>query len=264
MKEQIHGAHGVVGSYAADLFSFGQGIRLAYISPYGLLVTDGFSWDVLTDDIDWEATVKVSALSSAVLVNNPKRWRLEMYYTPAGGTANTKALYFHYHPSHAKASAGGGFRTKITGPINAIATSAMVSTINGEYYVFTGNTDGVAYQEDVGNSDASAAGGITWKCFTGDIYQGGIGFQSNMKRLWVHHAASTGQTGTVNVVQRLEGQNDTTKTQDISLTRREHTKASINAYGDAMQLGITNSDSSGQVSIDFFAADYDPSGRSNQ
>lgn len=266
VKEQIHGAQGGVGPMSACLFSFGQGIRLAYASRYGILVTDGFSWDVLTDDIDWDATVDIPSLSSSVLINNPALYRLEFYYTPAGGTANTKALYLHYHPSQAKQGEAGGAsaRAKVTGPINVKATSAFVANLSGQHIVFTGNTDGKLYQEWSGNSDDSGAGGIAMVVRTGDIYHRGVSQETTLRRLWVHHQAHAGQTATVRVIGRNEQESDNAQTVTIKLDKREATSVAIQDLAEAYQYGVENSDSSGSVAFDFIQIDNDDAGYQTQ
>lgn len=264
VKEQIYGAHGCVGPLAAATFSFGQGIRLAYVSRYGILVTDGFQWDVLTDDVDWPNLVEVSQLGNAVLTNNPREWRLELDYTPLGGTSNTAALFLHYHPSHAKSAIGGGLRAKLSGPIHRAARCAVKADLAGEHRIYTGNSNGIVYFEDNGNSDTSGAGGISMVGLTGDIYIAGVGKQARVPRTFVHHQAAPGQTVTARLIEHNENEEDANETDPLLLTKREMTASYKAGFAEAFQFGFENSDSLGQVCVDYLVAQFLPEGDQKQ
>ena len=261
VKEQIEGAHGVMGPKAACLFSFGQGLRMAYVSRYGIHVTDGYSWDDLADDLDWDATVDVASLSAAVLINNPLRYRLEFYYRPSGGSSNTKALYLCYHPSQAKSGVGGGFRAKITGPINVSANDAFTAIVSSETKVFTCKADGVVYLEGGADTDASSVGNPAMVVRTGQIYLNGIGMEGRVKEVWLHHSAgASGQTATVKVIQHSAGKGDETSPRPISLERREATSVAPSIRGEAFQFGVENSDALGVFRTNYFAAEVEEHG----
>ena len=260
MSDQIEGAHGVVGPMAADLFSFGQGVRLAYVSTYGVHVTDGYTWDDLMDDIDFASLVNISRLPYSILRNNPAKYRLEFYFTPSGGTANTRVMYLHYHPSHAKTGIGGGFRAKITGPNQCEASAAFGGRISNVFYQFTAASDFKVYVEGQGNTDASPAGGIDFSVRTGDKYFPGQGGMSRITSIGAHHNAAAGQTGTLRLIRRVEGKVDVDTSAVIVLDRRETTSSGREANGENYQFGIENSDSSGAVRVDYFAASYDDFG----
>jgi len=259
VKTEIEGAFGGVSPRAVAKFSFGQGTLLAYVTPSGVVVTDGVGWDVLTADIDWEGTVNVSALAKSLLINNPRRYRLEFYYTPAGGDANTRALYFHYHPSHVKQSSGGGLRAKVTGPIHAAATGALVAQLNGQYAVFTAHTDGRLYREGFGVTDESGAGGIVFDVRTGSYYLAGVGMEATFRRGWIHHSAgAVGQTATVRQVMEAEGETPTELDETIPVDRREATAAYREGFGDAFQFGVTMTNPVQRVRINHITVEYDP------
>jgi hypothetical protein len=256
-KTQIEGAHGIVGPLAADTFSFGRGMLLAYVSRYGVLVTDGREWDVLTDDVDWDNTVDISKLSSARLTNNPSRYRLELDYTPVGGATNSACLFLHYHPSHAKQSQGGGKRAKCTWPIHRAARCSWLVNVGGLTRLFTGHADGKAYVEDEGTADASAAGGIAYNLRTGDLNPGGFGTETRINRAWTHHTAAVGQSATGRMVMRREGEDDHEETWSIPLTRREATQGGKQGFSEAFQFGVENSDAIGAFGVNFLLADVE-------
>lgn len=126
MKEQIEANHGAMSHRASCIFSFGKGPRLAYVSRYGIHVTDGYQAEDITDDFDWYNEVDPAVLDRAILLNNPEKYRLEFYYKSKSQViapglsgydyARTRCLHIYYHPSHAKVGRGGGFKAKVTGP----------------------------------------------------------------------------------------------------------------------------------------------------
>lgn len=250
VKAQIHGAQGAVSPTGGALFSFGQGPRLAYVARYGILITDGFSWDVLTDDIDWENDININGLDSAVLINNPKRYRLEFY-------DGARAYYLHYHPSHAKEAIGGGFRAKVTGPITSIAQCAAVGKIGGVDFVFAGYADGKLYLEGHGNSDASLSGGINHHVVTKDEYFAGVGNESQEVRTWSHHQkGADNQSATIGVIRSTEGEDEHKESCPVAYSRRELTAMYADMRGEAFAFSIENSDALGQIRTDYFVADF--------
>ena len=252
IKGQIEGAFGCVGPYAATVFSFGQGPRFAYVSTSGIVVANEAMWDILTDDIDWAASVDVSKLESSILLDNPTEYRLEFYFTPSGASKNTKAYYFHYHPSHSKGQENN-FRAKVTGPINVIAESAALAYVDNNRRVFT-SSDAKLWLEGGSDTDNSAAGGINFVARTGDLFLQGVGGESEVQNVWVHHQiGSTNQTSTARIVIRNGGLDDVEDTSSFSMKRREHTLTSLVGHAENFQFGVENSDNSGSVGIDFLA-----------
>jgi len=251
VKSQVEGAFGCVGPLAATTFSFGLGPRLAYVSVSGVVVANEAVWDVLDDDINWEDEVEISRLPFAVLRDNPTKYRLQLYYTPKGGTANTKALYFHYHPSHAKGTQNN-FRSKVT-RVNVKAAAAALATIESDRRVFTAS-DSQLFLEDEGTVDESTSGGIKMRLKTGDNFLVGIGGASNVNSTWVHHQNGTqSMTAKATLTMRNSGSDDVTTTDDsVPLGRREHTMTTLQGDAEAFQFGI-ESDNPGPVAINYFA-----------
>jgi len=263
VKQQVEGALGVVGTYAATTFSYGQGLRFAYVSVGGVVVANEASWDVIDDDIDWRNTVEIDLLSSAVLKDNPKKYRLELYYTPKGGTSNTEALYYHYHPFHSKGG-GGSFRAKVTGPINVKGDDADIATLGTDKRMFTASVAQL-FLEDEGSGDESSAGGINYNIKTGDDFLYGIGGEGRVDTFWVHHDANPDQFATATITQRSGGDDDTTDNDPtLSLERREHTMAELTGQAEAFQFGVENSDSLGQFRVDYFVIKHTNLGESTE
>lgn len=263
VSEQIDGAYGCVGTNAADLFSFGQGPRLAYVSPYGIMMTDGLNWDIVSDDVDWDNEVNVSELAGSILINNPARYRLEFYYPSLGASTNDRAMFLHYHPSHAKSQAGN-FRSKVTWPILRSVNDAALVQLQGRKYVFTGASDGFVYAEERSNTDASGRA-RKFRLRTGDMFISDFGGETEVQTVYTHHTAAPNQKADVYLTMRNEGADDVTDgPSTIKLDRREHTQASLTGQAEAMQIAVENSDALGSFGVNYLATEHRSLGESEE
>jgi len=184
--EDISTVSGIPGKNAACIFDMGQGPMLAYASQTGLRATDGMTDQPLNIDLDWAATVKVSALSSAVLRNDVQNQALVLYYTPYGGTANTKALQFSYNRLHVKS----GGQLPAMGPLNVAARSTAQAEINGVPYLLTGHSsDGVVYVENSGLVP-EAGGTISPVLRTRLQYIADLGSKARIHRVYARTSAA--------------------------------------------------------------------------
>lgn len=235
VKAQVQGALGCVGPMAADSYSSGRGQQLAYVSRYGIVSTDGFSWETLTDDLDWESLVEVSRLNSAVLTYDPRHYVLMFDYTPVGGISNSECMLLHVHPSQIKPNG----KPKITGPLHRAAKCAAIANISGIDEVFTGNTNGFLYREWTGFSDPSGAGGITPAIETGDLYLGGIGNQVEIRRFWLHHRASANVSAQISLTRHQSGLVSNHTENTISLEREEPTHFYKQARVEGIRVGVS-------------------------
>jgi len=258
-KVQIDGAFGIVNAVAHALFSFGTGLRLAYVSPVGIVVTDGSGWDILTDDLDWEATVNVALLSKCRLINNRAKYRLEFTYVPAGATEPTETAFLNYHPSHAKLSLAGGLKSKINWPIRRDANDIVMATLNGIYESFSVNADGKLYHHDVGEAEPVATNGIQFAVETGDIYLGGVALQNIVRKSFVRHSAAPGEIGRLHLVQHVEGKVDEEQVADIPLDFTQLSKVAKQGSGESVRFRFTKSGGA-SVRVSFFGAIFDTTG----
>lgn len=118
--ELIETNHGIMGTQAATLVTLpGQPQQLAYVSQYGLHITDGYRTKLLSGDLNWGA-LGINPISSVILSNNPEAYSLELAYG-IGGSANTQVLYFSYHPQHVKESG-----LKVSGPVDYAVYSQTI------------------------------------------------------------------------------------------------------------------------------------------
>lgn len=254
VKAQVEGAHGCVGPLAGCLFSYGDGLKMAYVSRYGILITDGYSWDVLTDDLEWSSIVDYTTLPQAILINNPSKYRLEFYH-------NNRCFLLHYHPSQTK-EGQTGLRMKIT-LANRPATAATIANINGRHYAFSGY-NGILYLNDAGQSEP--VGTKAFSVRTGDIFLVGQGNEAKISAVSVHHSAAEQayQTATLKVISRREGYDDVTRPKDISLARRESTTSAYMSLGESFQFGLDNSDTDGNFRLDYFTVMFESFGAAGE
>jgi hypothetical protein len=146
--------HGIPGPLCAVKFDWpGRGTVIAYVSTAGVFLTDGLTTRPLNSGLDWQNTVKLSALGTAVMRVYPREKWLVLYYCPSDAThsKNTKALIFHYSADHAE-----GTELPVTGPMTVSGRASTEVIVAGKTFLFTGHeTDGFVYQEDFGVAQAS-------------------------------------------------------------------------------------------------------------
>ena len=262
-KAEVEGAIGIVNGKALAKFSFGEGMRVAYVSPTGqIVVTDGSRWNTISNDMA-TAELDLTQLSASRLINNVRDYRMEWVFVPTGATRPTKTAFLHYHPSHAKSSDIGGLRAKMTWPISRDANDTFLVRINGVDEVFSCNQDGRVYRHDSGASEPTG-GTITMHVKTGDDYPGDIGTDATLRELWVHHQAAAGQRATVRVTGRNSSRDDWTTSTEILLDRREATPCGLQQQAEAFQYTFEAIAPTSQVTLDYFAADLDFAGKTEE
>jgi hypothetical protein len=253
-KERVEGAFGCVGPLATAYIPLPaseyprSSLLLAYVSRYGLMATDGSAWWHLSRDLDWPGAFDLSQLATARLLNNARKFRLELYALDPSG--NRIAYYFAYHPSHLKP----GMRLKVTGPIHRDATAAVMVRLNGLLVPFTAAANKVIYQNDVGTSEPAYTGGIQFMVRSGVSYPFGVGNEGIIRRVLVHHGAGVvGQTAAVRVRQYNEKRSTVAASGYISLTKNEGTSTMNGCAGEAFDISVENSDTLGAFRVNMYA-----------
>lgn len=256
--EDITTTHGILGPHCGTLFELNDsGPLLAYTSQNGLWVTDGMTTRLLNHDLDWTNLIDTSYQSQTVLKNYPKLRLLAMYYTPVGGTTNTKCIYFSYDPMHVK----DGGRLPAVGPVSVSAASAAEAVLNGQPRLLTGhNTDGTVYVEDSGTTDASG-GTIIPTIKTREMYLAGEGSEARVDRVYVHHQAfgANGSTAVCSATltkhnigeapTTLETTTFNTDIRGISVTHSDNS-------AEAHTFSITKADLAAGMAIDYIGIAY--------
>lgn len=251
--ETISEGQGIVGTQAFTVFTSPGGPLLgAFVSYSGLHVTDGFQVDTLSDDLDWPNTVSIPTaasptdyLQNCILVDYPQLYWLVLYYTPTGGTSNTKALVFHYHPSQRKAN--GKF--KITGPIAVAALSACIARVSNSPCLVTGQSGGFVYVEDRGYTH-NAGGTLAVDVKTREIYPWGMTETGTVEQVHFRHNQDATSTVTVTPIFR-EGDDATTTGSPETFTTANAGVASIpmHLYSDSIQFQLTEPGADGGAGV---------------
>lgn len=146
--DAIRGAPGVVGRKAMTAFGVSSETFVAWISPFGIYATNGFTFHKISDNIDW----------SQFAGENMEEWSLEwdkdrkvliFCYTVSGAW---RYALLHMHPVHSVGSV-----PKVTSGHYGTLYSLDSATVSSARLLVSGSDDGKVYNEDVGYTDASNA-----------------------------------------------------------------------------------------------------------
>lgn len=198
--ELIENNHGIVGPMAGCVFSMQDGAQiLAYVSRFGLHRTDTYRTTTLTNDLNWESMVDLNNLSRTVIINNPERYELQVYYVPRGSatpTLLTRRIRLSYHPLHIKGDGG----LKVSGPDTGVWQSAALAVLrDGSRPLYTGSNTGRVFLENQGSYST-----MTLK--SRQMYLAGAGGEWKYDGLYVHHTlyATSGATSPMNIDTNLD------------------------------------------------------------
>ena len=147
---------GCVGPKALALLSRGGDTEevLAWVSPFGIRVTDGTSSRDLASHIDWVGLVPdPQTLSSSVLHWDRNRQVLIFAYDADGDGVNDHYALIHMAPEHQRQDGNPAVTTGHAGVITDLAGATYL----GKESIWSGNTLSRVYQENVGDIDESLA-----------------------------------------------------------------------------------------------------------
>ena len=257
----VPGAPGVVGNLAAAAFTYGYDYWLAYVSPAGLMMTNGLNAVPLTGDLDWPALVNLATLSTCRLVNNDRLWRLELSYPSLGSSTADKMLMIHYHPTQLK----GGL-PKITGPINRPCRDLAAGLLNDATPVTMSVYGHKLYINWYGTGvDPATNLNINLDVRTGDNYLSGLSKQARVTRVWIHHnAENIGSSIIGHLISHNENEDDLDQSWSILPERREASNEIVDGLAEAFTVGVNVEAPAGPVRINYFALDGDASGDAKQ
>lgn len=244
----ISADHGIVGPKAAAVFQMdGAPLALAYVSRYGIHLTDGYRATTLTNDLDWANLVDVAGLDNCELVNDPSQYQLILFCKMKDG--NRKKMHFYYHPSQMKQD-----KMKVTGPINYAADAATGATLDsGTLLFYTGRDDGFVYLENTGVTDASG-GAIAPRVKTREIYTEGPGNELQVTKVLLHQESDG--LGVITITPELaktNAENRLGAPKSMSPTRRGMVRFPISETGEAVAFQIEGT--SGVSSWDYLVLD---------
>lgn len=128
VQERVLRRHGCVGVHAVDTVETEFGEMLVWLSPYGLMASDGVQWRDVCRDFSVETALPAGAdLEGAVVLNDPQQFAVLLFvpFTDSG-YQYTQQWTFYYHPTLLK---DGGFRalgpTTFEGKVKAGARGSV-------------------------------------------------------------------------------------------------------------------------------------------
>jgi hypothetical protein len=174
---------GVVGPAAACKFTLSGQQRLFFAGYSQLMMTDGFTAEPATPDINWNDMTEPLLLSKVHVVKNARYREIKVHYPSRGAGSIDKTLVLSYDPSHLKNG-----KLKVVGITNYAATCSTDGIFDdtNEPVVFTGRSDGFIYLENRGYSSA-AGNTIIPKVSTREMHQAGFGSAWELPSLGIHH-----------------------------------------------------------------------------
>lgn len=238
----LKGQPGCVGRYAMTAFSVEGEPRAAWVSPFGVHMTNGQTALRISDDIAWSETFTQSVLSSCVLHWDRERSCLILAYDADGGGTNDRYFLIHMGTDQRK----GNGQPKWTGPhYGAIACMAS-GMVSGTYRVFSGHTtDGKVYLEwnTATGADASQAYSGTQLPM---IYTSGRSYddEDDIVIDWLnlrHTDWGTGQTATLAWTTGTDDYGTSTSTtKTVALASQQGTEVFIGRSGEWHNYTLTH------------------------
>lgn len=231
-----------------------------FASRQGPMLTDGKAVDRAVRAIDWANTVDLANLDRCVAMDNPDKWRVELY-VPTSDTTLWRRLDFYYDPY--RITGEGGFPELVwTGP-HRVPGPGVYVTVSGAHRVYTGSrtTSGTVYREDDGTEDTAdlvdAGGTVNFKLRTGRIYPAGINGETTAKRVRVHKQSAGTGTYSVTVTAQRETTGTVAKTVTVDATAADSTSMGLSLNGTGFDVRVQRNDTAAMPAINTVALDVD-------
>lgn len=259
---QIKGAPGCVGEYALTELSMAGEQAAAWISPYGIYVTNGHTFTRISDDVNWD-DFKNKDMSNWVLEWDWELLALVFAYSSTDGGANDRYQLIHMDPNHRKKSGQPKWTGPHYGAINAWV-SGQVSNVYRRYSAHP--SDGNVYLENNSATGADASntldssGTHRLRLKTGRMYDQWREWAILDARLR-HTDFGSGQSCTVaNLVGRDSSGHESTRSQTVSLAGQKAHQFDVSRGGDYHEVTLTH-DSTGLGAIQDLVLQVQQQGR---
>jgi hypothetical protein len=150
----LRGQPGLVGQDAICTFSVDGEPRAAWVSRFGVHITNGQTCARISKNMDWDSDLSTAVLSSAILRWDSLIQCLVMTYSSGGGGVNDRQILFHMSPDQADRNGV----PKWTGPTRCPGTAMVCGIVSSVFRRYMGHaTDGVVYVENNPADGADAA-----------------------------------------------------------------------------------------------------------
>jgi hypothetical protein len=247
----LKGHPGCVGEYAYTTFSVAGEPRGAWVSPYGVYITNGQVCACISTDLAWEQEVTVPFLANSVLRWDAKNVILWFEFDLDGDGLNDHEMPFHMAQVHSK----GESRPKLGQP-TAKATSCMASALIGAtHYRFSGHpSNGTVYAEELGDP-------VTMTVKTGQVAKQKVDL-AIVKATVNHSDFGTGETCTLTAtLYRDTANSENSRSQSVRLDENRGTTVGIGRAGELVDFQIVYS-GTGTGGIGGIDIEVDGQGRS--
>jgi len=247
----LKGHPGCVGEYAYTTFSVAGEPRGAWVSPFGVYITNGQVCACISTDMAWEQEVNVPFLGNSVLRWDAKNLILWFDFDLDGDGLNDHEMPFHMAEAHSKGEA----RPKLGQPTSK-ATSCMASALIGAtHYRFSGDpSTGDVYVEELGDP-------VTMTVKTGQVASKKVDL-AIVKATVNHSDFGTGATATLTAtLYRDTANTSNSRSQSVRLDGNRGTTVGIGRAGELVDFEIVYS-GTGTGGIGGVDAEVDGQGRS--
>jgi hypothetical protein len=226
-----------VGVYAATEVALDGQHRAAWVSTEGVYLTNGFTAQRITRDLDWDSTVDVASLGTAVLHWDKKRSALVLAYDSDGGGTNDRWLLLHMEELK------DGL-PRISGPHYGAINCLTSGKVSGVRRLYSGHvSDGNVYLEDNGRTDASQAYSGTQVPTIVTWHQDWGANMVEVDTLRIGHAdLGTGETATLAMTFERDSDGDTqqqAETKTVTMNGRRGTDVFVGRSGERAEWTLT-------------------------
>jgi hypothetical protein len=254
----LKGHPGCVGEYAYTTYSVAGEPRGAWVSPFGIYITNGQTCQSISDDLAWENEVNVPFLGGSVLRWDAKNLILWFEFDLDGDGLNDHEMPFHMARIHDK----GELRPKLGQPTPKATSIMAAALIASTYYRYTGHpSDGTVYVEESGAVDEATGEGVAMSIRTGKITNRKVDL-AIQKATVVHSDFGADETGTLTTTTyRDAAGSSNSRTNEVVLSGHRGTTVFIGRAGEAVDFQFDYS-GSGTGGIGGVQAEVDSHGRS--
>lgn len=231
----LAGHPGCVGEYAYTTWSVSGEPRGAWVSPFGVYITNGQICACISTDLAWEREVNVSTLGSAVLRWDQKNLILWFEFDSDGDGVNDREMPFHMAQTHSK----GTDRPKLGQPTPKATNIMAAALIGTASYRYSGHpSNGSVYLEESGYADAATGHGVEMILRTAQVAEKQVAL-GIVKAILNHSNFGTGEAGTVTVTTYRDSANtNTSRTQTIRLDGNRGTMFGVGRAGEAVDWEV--------------------------
>lgn len=191
MLTEVSSSHGMLSRQGSTPFTMpGAGAMIAIAGPDGLIATNGYEIHDMSSEVGWEDLFgNRTVFNSAMLVNNPGEYRLELAIQGDGDSAIETIYLVHYHRSHLGNTGLPAFTGPCRRPGNILTLTACTLD-RGEYRTVSTDGTGNILYEWFGFTDGSDGSSLFLDVKTRELYVAGIGKHEFTKSGIAHMKAS--------------------------------------------------------------------------